>query len=85
MWCIERQRDVRFVNDLKCCVFPDQWHGVKMQGDRVVELDLSDNGLKGAVPDDVGHLTALVELVLYEYSGIVGEFVRIDSMPPFYF
>jgi hypothetical protein len=65
-------------------VFPDQWRGVKMQGDRVVELDLSDNGLKGAVPDDVGNLTALVELLLYSNPGIVGEFVRIDSMP-FYF
>jgi hypothetical protein len=68
---------VRFVNDLKCCVFPDQWHGVKMQGDRVVELDLRANGLKGAVPDDVGHLTALVKLVLYNNSGIVGEFVLV--------
>ena len=81
MWCIERQRDVRVVNDLECCVFPDQWHGVKMQGDRVVELGLSDNGLKGAVPDDVGHLTALVKLHWRSNSGIVGEFVRIDSMP----
>ena len=85
MWCIERQRDVRFVNDLKCCVFPDQWHGVKIQGDRVVELVLSDSGLKGAVPDDVGNLTALVKLRLWGNSGITGEFVRIDiGMPPFY-
>ena len=56
-----------------------------MQGDRVIELDLNSNGLKGAVPDDVGNLTALVKLRLWGNSGITGEFVRIDiGMPPFY-
>ena len=66
-------------------MFPGQWHGVKMQGDRVVELNLYNNGLKGAVPDDVGNLTALVKLLLYGNSGITGESVRIDiGMPPFY-
>jgi hypothetical protein len=59
----------------------ETWRGVKVQGDRVVELNPGGNGLKGAVPDDVGNLTALVKLMLNWNSGIVGEFVRIDSMP----
>ena len=82
----------RFVNDSRCCVFPDKWYGVTMQsnwqfwkGGRVVELNLYNNGLKGAVPDAVGNLTALVKLNLGWNSGITGEFVRIDiGIPPFY-
>ena len=44
-----------------------------MQNGRVVELDLNDNGLKGAVPDEFGQLTALVKMLLYGNSGITGE------------
>ena len=51
----------------------DKWYGVKMQNGHVVELDLNNNGLKGAVPDEFGQLTALVKLKLYGNSGITGE------------
>ena len=51
----------------------DKWYGVKMQNGRVVELDLHGNGLKGAVPDDIGQLTALIKLLLLSNSGITGE------------
>jgi hypothetical protein len=46
-------------------LFPEKWHGVKVQGGRVVELDLNKNNLKGALPDELGELTALVALVLW--------------------
>ena len=40
----------------------DEWEGVVMENGRVVELDLEDVGLTGAVPAEVGRLTALREL-----------------------
>ena len=51
----------------------DKWYGVKMQNGRVVELDLNRNGLKGAFPDDLGQLTALVKLRLSHNLCITGE------------
>ena len=41
---------------------PEHWEGVAMENGRVVELDLEDVGLTGAVPAEVGRLTALREL-----------------------
>jgi hypothetical protein len=51
-------------------LFPEKWHCVKVQGGRVVELDLNQNNLKGALPDELGELTALVGLVLWGNGGI---------------
>ena len=51
-------------------MFPEKWHGVKVQGGRVVEIDLNQNDLKGALPDELGELTALVKLVLWGNGGI---------------
>ena len=43
------------------------WYGVTTdQNDRVVELDLSDNGLKGALPIELGNLPYLEMLYLSE-------------------
>ena len=43
------------------------WYGVTTdQNDRVVELDLSDNGLKGAIPIELGNLPYLEMLYLSE-------------------
>jgi hypothetical protein len=48
----------------------DTWHGVTVQGDRVVELDLRDNDVVGALPGELGELTELVTLLLALNSGI---------------
>ena len=41
---------------------PEDWEGVAMENGRVVKLSLEDVGLTGAVPAEVGRLTALWEL-----------------------
>ena len=41
---------------------PEDWEGVAMENGRVVKLSLEDVGLSGAVPAEVGRLTALREL-----------------------
>ena len=41
---------------------PEDWEGVAMENGRVVKLSLEDVGLTGAVPAEVGRLTALREL-----------------------
>ena len=41
---------------------PEHWEGVAMENSRVMELDLEGFGLTGAVPAEVGRLTALREL-----------------------
>jgi len=51
-------------------LFPEKWHGVTVQGGRVVEIDLNQSNLKGALPDELGELTALVKLVLWGNGGI---------------
>jgi leucine-rich repeat protein SHOC2 len=42
----------------------EQWRGVTMESGRVVKLDLEEIGLTGAVPAEIGQLTALRELNL---------------------
>ena len=43
---------------------PEDWAGVTIENGRVVELDLVDFGLTGAVPAEVGRLIAMEELDL---------------------
>jgi leucine-rich repeat protein SHOC2 len=45
-------------------VEPEDWEGVEMENDRVVELKLDEVGLTGAVPTEVGRLSALRKLSL---------------------
>ena len=52
---------------------PEDWEGVEMENGRVVELVLDEFGLTGAVPTDVGRLSALRELGL--------RFNQLTSMP----
>ena len=41
---------------------PEHWEGVTMENGRVVDLDLEEFGLTGAVPAEIGRLTALRQL-----------------------
>ena len=45
---------------------PEDWEGVTMENGRVVELELEEFGLTGAVPAEVWRLSALRELSLYD-------------------
>jgi hypothetical protein len=59
------------------------WHGVTVQNDRVVALDLFDNNLTGTLPPQLGDLTALrsVEFSLNELSGpIPGSIGRLTNL-----
>ena len=43
---------------------PEDWEGVEMENDRVVELELEGCDLTGAVPAEIGRLSALTRLDL---------------------
>ena len=47
---------------------PENWEGVTMENSRVVELDLDEFGLTGAVPAEIGQLTSLKVLQLMAMS-----------------
>ena len=70
MWACTDLCGKHLVCDSRCCLFPEKWLGVTVQGSCVVELDLSLNKLKGELPDELGELTALVKLVLWGNDGI---------------
>ena len=42
---------------------PEEWRGVTMEDGRVVELELGEMGLTGAVPAEIGQLTSLSGVV----------------------
>ena len=44
---------------------PEHWEGVTMENGRVVQLELEDFGLTGAVPAEIGQLTSLERLWLH--------------------
>ncbi len=43
---------------------PCTWHGVTCEGGHITRLNLSDNGLNGTLPEDLGLLTELIYLDL---------------------
>ena len=43
---------------------PEDWKGVTMENGRVVQLDLQEFGLTGAVPAEIGQLRSLERLYL---------------------
>ncbi len=43
---------------------PCEWHGVTCWGDKVVELELVDNQLRGTIPKEIGQLGYLKNLDL---------------------
>ena len=42
------------------------WYGVKVQNDKVVELDLSNNNLSGVLPSEIVNLIHLKNLILFK-------------------
>jgi len=45
------------------------WHGIKMRGDRVSEIDLSENNLNGTIPSAIGDLTELIKINFSKNGG----------------
>ena len=51
-----------------------EWYGVTVSGvGRVIQLDLSHNGLTGQIPSELGNLAALQELHLHGNHGLTGQ------------
>ena len=55
-----------------------EWYGITLSDGRVTELDLSDNGLTGVLPVELGYLSNLQVLDLQEneLSGSVGSWIK---------
>jgi Leucine-rich repeat (LRR) protein len=48
------------------------WYGVKLEGDKIVSINLSDNNLVGEIPNEIVNLTDLKELNLQKrISGVI--------------
>jgi len=41
------------------------WYGIEVSGSRVVKIELKENNLHGSIPGELGDLTNLEELILY--------------------
>ena len=65
---------------------PEEWNGVTMEDDRVVELGLEGLELTGAVPAEVGRLTALRVLRLSnnEVTSVPAEIGQLTSLERLY-
>ena len=61
---------------------PEDWSGVEMENGRVVELNLVERGLTGAVPAEIGRLSALRELHLYgnQLTSVPAEIGQLTSL-----
>ena len=63
-------------------VGPGEWSGVTMENGRVVKLELDEMGLTGAVPAEIGQLTALKKLWLSDnkLTSVPAEIGQITSL-----
>jgi leucine-rich repeat protein SHOC2 len=61
---------------------PEGWEGVTMENGRVVELELEDFGLTGAVPAEIGRLSALrvLSLGLNQLTSVPVEVGQLTSL-----
>ena len=60
----------------------EHWEGVTMENSRVVELELDDIGLTGAVPAEVGRLSALrgLDLNVNQLTSVPEEIGQLTSL-----
>ena len=65
---------------------PEDWEGVTMEDGRVVQLDLEEFGLTGAVPAEVERLSALRELFLNDnkLTSVPAEIGQLTSLRELY-
>ena len=63
-------------------VGPEKWRGVTMENGRVVKLELTEAGLTGAVPAEIGRLTSLTVLDLdrNELTSVPAEIGQLTSL-----
>jgi hypothetical protein len=48
-------------------IFPvSTWYGIKLEDDKIVSINLSDNNLVGEIPNEIVALTDLKELNLHK-------------------
>ena len=61
---------------------PEHWEGVTMENGRVVELSLEDFGLTGAVPAEIGRLSALrvLNLGVNKLTSLPAEIGQLTSL-----
>ena len=61
---------------------PEEWEGVTIENGRVVELELEEFGLTGAVPAEIGHLSALRTLDLghNQLTSVPAEIGQLTSL-----
>ena len=65
---------------------PEDWEGVEMENDRVVELELEGCDLTGAVPAEIGRLSALTRLDLgyNELTSLPAEIGQLTALEELY-
>ena len=65
---------------------PEDWEGVTMENGRVVKLELEEFGLTGAVPAEIGRLSALRELNLddNQLTSLPAEIGQLTSLEELY-
>ena len=65
---------------------PEHWEGVTMENGRVVELSLEDFGLTGAVPAEIGRLSALrvLNLGVNKLTSLPAEIGQLTSLTGLY-
>lgn len=67
-----------------------EWHGITCENERVVSIDLKENGLEGTIPDSIRLLTELRNLSLQggrpsNYVGCSGNNFKNSSLPNGFF
>ena len=65
---------------------PEDWEGVEMENGRVVELELTGFGLTGALPAEVGRLSALrmLDLIDNQLTSMPAEIGQLTSLERLY-